>query len=216
MWRRLAALVWLSTLASCYDSPSDLLGEHANIVQKFDTLVVFDDAAYQVVPHGKSATICSLSTRADLAQPCFVGHEMKLERTSWGNYIVQVKDKSNGRYRYTLWTRSDPNKLSGDRPCFLWLGEGVVGSSASMSRMVIRNGGSPDWERFTTRLKNVASEPPINRQQLLSIVKIYEDAIIDISTDKWQCIGERAALNNTLIAIEGDNRHLQPFATPTR
>jgi hypothetical protein len=216
MLRRFAALVWLFTLASCYDSPSDLVGEHANNIQKFDTLVVFDDAAYQVVPHGKSATICSLNTRADLAQPCAVGHEMKLERTSWGNYIVQIKDKNSSRYSYALWTRSDPNKLSADRPCFLWLGEGAVGNSASMSRMTIRHAGSADWDRFITRLKNVASEPPINRQQLLSIVKIYEDSIIDISADKWQCIGGRAALNNNLIAIEGDNRHLQPFTRPAQ
>ena len=79
--------------------------------------------------------------------------------------------------------------------------------------MAIKNSGSSDWAGFVSQLKNIASEPAINRQQLKAIVKLYEEPVA-LAADKSKCFGERASLNNSLISIEGDNRHLQPFAPP--
>lgn len=216
MLRSIAILVGLLALTSCYDSPSDLLGDNANAVEKFESLIVVNGLTYQVVPHGKTSTLCSLLTKSDLTKPCVSEGELKLERTVWGNYIIQARVTKTGKYNYALWLRSDPDKLSEGRPCLLWLGEGVVGMSAQTSAVAVRNAGSPEWTQFTNKLKSIASEPAINRAQLKAIAKVYEDGIVDLTADKWKCFGDRASLNNSLIAIEGDNRHLQPFVRPNQ
>ena len=64
-------------LSSCYESPTDLIGDHANEIQSFESLIIHKDRAFVVVPQGKQATLCELPKKSELKKDCSegIGHE---------------------------------------------------------------------------------------------------------------------------------------------
>lgn len=199
-------------LSGCYESPSDLIGDHASYVQFFDSLIVNKNRAYTVTPQGNQSVLCELKERLDLKKPCTDGINMKLERTVHGNYIVQIREYKTANFKYALWLRSEPSIISATNVCVLWIGDGVVQSELSATGLKYEN--SKAFQALSKSLRNVATDPIINREQLLKIVNIYEQAIIDYSKQDWGCISDRTNIVGNLIAIDGDNRHIQPFELP--
>ncbi len=194
------------SLCSCYESAVDLIGEHANIIKTFDSLIVYKNSVYSVTPLGKSALLCHLNKKSDLKKDCSDGDELKIERTSLGNYIIQIH--SGGSYKYALWMRSEPTWGS----CLMWLGENVVGTDDSLASGY-RYAQSKEFHEFSNKLGKKYGEKVISREQLLKIVTDYEFQLMVISGGQ-ECLGEHAAITNNLIVIEGDSRHTPAFEPP--
>lgn len=212
MARLCLVVLSIAFLSGCYESSSDLIGENANEIQKFDSVIVHDTQAYVVAPNGTEATLCSLNSRDDLRKACNKGETMKLERTALGNYIVQVKGFSGDRYNFALWFRTDQVRESTTRACVVWLGGGVVRNTSLISgKNDNKFDNAPAFKEFLVSLRGVATEPMIDRQQLLRIVKIYEEYFSFYPATRSVCVDDRTGVDGSRIAIEGDNRHIPPF-----
>jgi hypothetical protein len=200
-------------LAGCFESPSDLLGEHANIIERTDPIFSLKGQIYYLEGVGKSVAVCSLKNKADMRKSCNQIARLSLERTSRGNYIVQVLQ--TGRNFYGLWLRSDesPAGKSGFQ-CFAWLGDGIVGS-IDMSGVALDWGSTRGFTKLAGEVRNIATEEPINRQQLLKIAEVFENNLAPIGSDKVTCVGDRVWLSPTGMQITGDNRHLRQFEPGT-
>ena len=218
MYRFSIYIICILSVSGCYESPSDLIGEHASKIQKFDSLIVRKNDAYVVTPKGNQAVLCGLTTRSDLKKPCVEGIDMKMERTNRGNYIVQIQEFKGAKFKYALWPRSEPaGSIAAFKPCTLWIGDGIVENgplTGHFSEIGLKYGNDPGFQEFAGKVRSVATEPLINRQQLLQIVKIYEDTLANAVDKSWNCIDDRISATSSLIAIEGDNRHLIPFEAP--
>lgn len=209
MKKSLTAAFITLLLSACYESPSDLLGVNANTFTKLDPIFSLKGQVYYFEGNGRTAEVCGLGIKADMKTPCKSAGSMSLERTSRGNYIVQLKGKLN--YDYGLWFRSDggPQGKSGLQ-CFVWLGDGIVGRT-DMSSVWLQWGRSEVFSKLAPAVRQVATEKNINRQQLLKIASIYEDVLSPLGSESVTCIGDRIWILTESAAINGDNRHLREF-----
>lgn len=200
-------------LSGCYESSSDLIGDNAVTIDKFDSLIVQNNRAFAVLPKGKQAVLCELKNKGDLKKPCTDGDSIKLERTASGNYIIQLREKLfNGRHKYALWMRSEP--FGSHFACVMWLGEDIVTDRLGNVIGQSDSDQAGPYADFKKALRNVAVEPLITRDQLKRIVSIYEQALTNPQEKQWGCLSSRTSIDNSLIALEGDNRHLKPFEAP--
>ena len=210
---RFALLILISLallLSSCYQSPSDLIGDHANVIQSFDSLIIHEGRVFTVTPQGKQAVLCELTKKSDLKKDCSDGMTMKMERMTSGNYIIQIQEFKSDKFKYALWLRSEPNPVAADIACVVWLGDGVVGNT-DISPMSYKYANSKAFQDFSNSLRNISTEPLINREQLLKIASQYEMQAMFSSGNGWNCQSDRTRIVGHLIAIEGDNRHIQAF-----
>lgn len=207
--KKLLAGILPFLLAACFESPSDLLGEHANTIERTDPIFSLKGQTYYLEGVGKSVAICSLKDKADMRKPCNQIARLSLERTSRGNYIVQVLQ--TGRYNFGLWFRSDESAQGkSGLQCFAWLGDGIVGQT-DMSGVSLEWGATRVFTKLAGEVRNVATEKPIDRRQLLKIAEIYENNLAPIGSDKVTCVGDRVWLSPAGMQINGDNRHLRQF-----
>lgn len=207
------ALAGTAMLGGCYESQSDLIGSNAVTVSRLDSIIVFNYEAYYAAAVGKQVQLCNLKTKADLAR-CDAGPTIKMERTSSGNYIVQAF--TGKKYYYGLWTRSDPGiAKKGLSACLMWLGDGIVGSSATngMSLTALRFGGTKVYQSINQELQDLPASTLSTRDQLKHVVEVYERYAANTVTDEFVCLGERAIADPTSVVIAGDNRHLPAFTS---
>jgi hypothetical protein len=211
--RKAIVLALLMCLSACYESPSDLLAANANTIVRLEPVFSLSSRSYYVRGSGKIVELCELRFRSDLSAPCHSIGTMSVERTNRGNYIVQFLDTQAQRplYKYGLWFRTDQS-LSGKTgyQCFVWLGDGIVGTT-DMSEVWLRFNGTQVFSTLSSSVRRVATETPINRQQLLQIASIYENVLSPLGSDDVHCIGERTSLEPKSVEIVGDNRHLQEY-----
>ncbi len=195
-------------VSGCYESELDLIENHAKLVERMDGVLVFANQAYYADKVGKTTRLCGLENKSDLNGPCKNPSELKLERTDFGNYIVQVKTPKT--YYFALWARSNPDPYSKmGKSCVVWLGDGFTKMLGSSIRMI--------WQK-TKIYHDLAKQLPMltenkiqNRAQLISIVKIYENKIANPITNDWHCLGKASHLEIKDVEIDGDNRHLPDF-----
>ena len=192
-------------LSACFESPSDLLGEHANVIVRMEPIFSLSNQIYYMQERGKTVDVCGLSVRSDLKSPCKSLGNVSIERTSRGNYIVQLKSTKD--YKYGIWFRTDES-LRGQ--CFLWLGDGIVGNPA-MSSVALRYGNTELFTELSSAVRRIATERPISRQQLLQIASAYESTLSPLTGEPVKCLGERTWIEPKSVEVIGDNRHLQQF-----
>jgi hypothetical protein len=185
-----------------------LIGANANTVIKIDPVFTLKNQIYYTTGVGKIVGLCELHNRSDLTAPCKSAGSMSLERTNRGNYIIQFHRDSS--YKYGLWFRSDDGTFGKyGYQCFVWLGDGIVGSTAN-SVMAMQYGGSPLFASLSSAVRRISTETPINRQQLLQIAAIYEDILSPLGQEV-KCIGDTIFINLQSVQIAGDNRHLREY-----
>lgn len=209
VFKPLAAILAALSLAGCYSSPSDLLAGHESVITDLAPVVAFNRTAFYFQGTGKTVQVCQLNARADMQKPCSSTGTLSLERTGRGNYIVQIKDPL-GRH-FGLWFRSDASTYGKTGfQCFVWLGEGVVGKRRIPTTAEITWSGTPIFRRIAAQVREVATEPTIDRGQLLKIASIYETELAPLGGDVT-CMGETINLPPKMMVIAGDNRHLPDF-----
>lgn len=208
----------LSTLLSgCYESDVDLIGENENKLESFESLIVNSGNAYIVDLKGDKYQLCAITNKSDLADPCgnkATNRSIKFERTYEGNYIVQIQDfvSSKTSYKYGLWFRSEENPLSEYHACFVWLGDGIVGSN-DFSQILDGVDKSKEFNNLSIQLMNISRGKLINREQLIKIANAYEMNKSYNTSGKQICWSSRTKIDSKLIKIEGDYRPLKAFET---
>lgn len=199
-------------LSSCYNSPSDLIGDHANVIKSFDGLIISNGRVFYVTPNGKQALLCEISIKADLKKECSEGIVMKMERLYSGNYIIQIQEHKTDNFKYALWLRSEPSPGSALSTCVVWLGEGIVGLS-NTTPFSYKYENSQALQEFSNSVRKISKDAIINRDQLLKIAQLYEFQAFNSGGD-WSCLNERTRISGNLIEIEGDSRNKQSFEPP--
>jgi len=199
-------------LTGCYRSETDLIGSHAAQIVRANTLLNFDGQAYIYRPPN---SICAarLSPTGELT--CGNPSSLAIERTLFGNYIVQVRrDGPSSIYYYFLWFR-DHDLLKND--CVVALGKDVAGFGASS---VITAAALGTKQRVSmgilpTRLESelvsrFPEEAISDRASLLEITSLYESSFI-ASRSCTDLGGSRLNYDRPNLVIDGDRRHLREY-----
>jgi len=206
-------LLFLIFLSGCYESETDLIGGNAEFIEKLDTILIFNNKAYYSRGSGQTVTLCELATKQDFDTKCKFPKEMKIERTTFGNYVVQIK--SSQKYNYLLFTRSDPANLAkSGAVCAMWLGDRIVGDDlmAIVSKGRIESVfGDPAFNQIRKDLALYPQRQIESRDQLQNIVRIYETRTANVTIDKWPCLGSVVHFTPKNLVVRGDNRHLPDF-----
>ena len=208
-------------LAGCYDSTEDLIGDKGTRVIRFDSLITKDSSVfYWFRDKDDLDYLCRVRLASELRAPCKRENRLpvKFERTSFGNYIVQVgqlqQDKSY-KYHFALWLRSEPGNTSSIHTCVMWLGDGLTKSNP-FSVVRLTWDSDPTFRNLKRELNAIVDDdnPSITRIQLLKVVELYERLLFSpFGRDKEavQCLNDRLFISGESIVLERDNRHLRDY-----
>ena len=203
----LVAAAAVVLLSGCYESKYDLIASHARAVTKADTFLTFRDATYFARKAGAASIVCAATKPSSINSSCDSPTEIKLERTAWGNYIVQTKALST--YHYALWYRGR-DELA--RDCFMPLGEDIVGFGASAIMAPDHKPHSPydhnrRFQDLRAALAGYDQKEIHSRDELLAIVSAYESTVLAIVEPI--CFGDHLRVTSPVdLVIAGDNRNL--------
>jgi hypothetical protein len=216
---RLIVSVVFLLVASCYDSEEDLIGDKAVSITNIDSLLVKGGSVYYWFRDKDNKDyLCAVQLASELRVPCKKGdkHPIKFERTTYGNYIVQIGQPWNSKgykYRYALWLRSEEGESAKRYSCVMWLGDGIV-DVGPVSAVRFTWSSDPVFQTLNRELSAIAESSEITRIQLLKIVSTYERLLFSpFGRDNQgvQCLNDRMFIENEAIVLEKDNRHLKDY-----
>lgn len=195
-------LTFCASVAGCYTSEADLLGDHKNTIELAEPLFGYNGMVSYLEGSGETVQLCMANSRSKFQAGCSPMGNISVERTLRGNYIIQMV-RSRGGHHYGIWYRSYSGSSGGaGRQCFEWLGQGLVGESLKFVGPLRR--GGPE---FAERILGISANEIIDREQLLALAFAYEMRFEAEDT----CLGEWLFIEPATVIIEGDRRHLRAF-----
>ena len=175
----------LLVLGGCYfKADEDLIGDHALKLARADSLLVIEVEVYRVAESDAGyVNACKIVRKDAPSGECEAEFQMKIERTSRGNYLAELQDEY-----FAVITRA-PGSDSG---CFY-----LLGGALAMDK--------EDWTPFNkleaTVLKGLPKEVR-TRQDLAHIIDLYE---IRILPQDPKCPANRFVVSDpTALRVEGD------------
>jgi hypothetical protein len=211
--KRAGVLAFACCLSGCYQSKTDLIGEHSTPITRLDSIIIFRDAAYFAASVGDDTILCPLNARSDVGKLCTSPYHLKIERLEFGDYLIQIRQFDD--YHFGIWHRSLKNDGFADNAdnCLMILGEDIIGENITSMVMGIHgrgvslHDGEPRFDQLRDKLGSFQSKMITTRSDLLAIAQIYEDTVYFLG--KPSCPGDTIHFgNHQLIHIRGDNRDL--------
>ncbi|MBK6490984.1 MAG: hypothetical protein IPF97_04480 [Sphingomonadales bacterium] len=178
----------LLLLGGCFfKADEDLIGDHALTLVRADSLVVIEGEVYRI-DEGDNGYVnaCKIVRKDTPSGECEAEFQMKIERTSRGNYIAELQDEY-----FALITHA-PGSDSG---CFY-----LLGGALAMDK--------EDWTPFNKVEAKVLKGLPKDvrtRQDLAHIIDLYE---IRILPQDPKCPANLFVVSDpAALRVEGDVAH---------
>jgi len=194
--RLLAAVLAPVLLAGCFGAEQDLIGSHAVVPVKLDSLVTFNGTPYRLDRRKQGTFACELRLKTDTARQCWDRYRVKFERTARGNLIVQA-------------TSVDTRFIDSDKSVFLlvkrpdsseyqcWY---VLGATADGTPEAVQQAQDAIDDRF-------GAGSDVDRKTLLEIVDAYETSVLPLDPE---CPASR------LVVVEHDALRFSDEPAPPR